>query len=55
MKETILKKAMKEMGAKGGKSTLQKHGKEHYSEMSKKRWGAKKAQEAGFAPAVYPN
>lgn len=55
MKEETLKKAMKEMGAKGGKSTLQKHGKEHYSEMSKKRWGTVKATKEGLAPIVYPN
>lgn len=31
-------------GSKGGKKTLKRHGKTHFSKMSQKRWGKRKAK-----------
>lgn len=45
-KETEIKKYFKKVGSKGGTSTLNKHGKKHFSDIGKKglatRWGKPK-------------
>lgn len=35
---------LKEMSSRGGKTTFKKHGKEHFSKASKKRWAKYKAK-----------
>lgn len=40
-REEILK-LFREMGKKGGSTTLARHGKEHYRKMIRKRWAKKR-------------
>ena len=41
MKQTNI---AKQLGARGGKATLKKYGKEHFSEMVKRRWAKVKKE-----------
>ena len=49
MSEEDIKKYLSKLGKKGGKATLDKHGKEHFKNISKlgadARWGKKKKDE----------
>lgn len=38
MKKKELSEIAKQMAKKGGKTTLKRHGKEHYKEMAAERW-----------------
>lgn len=44
--EEMKSKIFSDLGKKGGKKTLEKYGKTHFSEMNRKRWAAKKAKKS---------
>lgn len=45
MNEAQLKKAARVYGRQGGKKTLAKYGREHFSKISKKRWEDQKKRQ----------
>lgn len=43
------------LGARGGKKTLQKYGKDHFKEMVNKRWAKVRAEKENPAPSSSPS
>lgn len=46
MTDKLVKEFLRKQGAKGGKSTKKKHGKNYFSEIAKKRWAKEKKKAA---------
>lgn len=44
--EEEAKEIAKQLGRRGGQSTLRKHGSDHYSKIAQKRWKNEKARKA---------
>lgn len=52
MADPINKVIAKKLGRSGGKATLEKHGKEHFRKIIKKRWDSVKANKKATSEAL---